>query len=126
MLLQRCDKEKELFKKSAPFLHDGHAFQLDMRCKYDLWDPTVTWGGDFKSTAAKTQEAFTRSVINYDYPRGRLFYSKITGAKRDVIIGVSKHYPHKIFPVYLREGCPLWEAGEQRLNELAYQYWSLR
>lgn len=126
MLLKRCEKEKEMFRAKTPFTHDSISFTLDIRLKYDIWDPLVNWGGDFKSTTAKSQTEFVAAIQRYQYDRARVFYSKGSGSHQDIIIGVSKHPPHRIFMVPMREGCPLWKSGEEKMNELAYKYWALK
>jgi hypothetical protein len=124
-LLKRCKTEVEMYNERTPFVMDGTPFYLDTRRKYDLWDPLVGWGGDFKSTTATTQRAFLAALTQFDYDRGRVFYAKGSGATRDVIIGVSK-VNYKIFPVFMRAGCPLWTSGESKCNELAFKYKNLK
>lgn len=121
MLLRRCDKEVEMYNQGTVF---GEV-RLDTRRKYDVWDPLVNWGGDFKSTTATTPQAFLAALQRFDYDRSRVFYAKGSGAVKDVVIGVSK-VNFKIFPVFMREGCPLWQSGEAKCNELAVKYKNLK
>jgi hypothetical protein len=125
MILARCAKEVEMYNAATPFTFNNSTFTLDTRRKYDVWDSNVKWGGDFKSTTAVNQVAFTAAIQRFHYDRGRVFYAKGSGAQRDVIIGVSKTN-FKIFPVFMREGCPLWQSGEAKVNELAYKYKNLK
>jgi hypothetical protein len=125
MLLRQCATEVEMYNERTEFMSESGPFYLDTRRKYDIWDARVGWGGDFKSTTACTPQAFLAAVQHMDYDRGRVFYAKGSGATRDAIIGVSKTN-FKIFPIYMRTGCPLWTTGEAKCNELAYKYKNLK
>jgi hypothetical protein len=120
-ILAACSVEVEMYNQNTPF--DGIA--LDTRRKYDLWNYSTCEGGDLKSTTARTHEEFLHHVDQFDYDRGRVFYALGSGAKRDVIIGISKHPPHPVFRVVMREGCPLWIRGIEKANRLAKIYHEL-
>jgi hypothetical protein len=124
-LISKCEKEVEMYNESTEFEYNGSRFTLDTRRKYDLWNPLVKWGADLKSTTATSYTAFAQAVERFSYDRGRVFYAKGSGAKKDVIIGVSKTN-QRIFPVFMREGCPLWQSGTAKANELAYKYKNLK
>jgi hypothetical protein len=125
-LLRDAEMEKEMYNENTAFMHNHIEFSLPTRRKYDFWKGLVNWGGDFKSTTARSQEQFISAIQQFDYDRARVFYAKGSGAMKDVIVGVSKYHPHKIFPVFMRTGCPLWESGDRKTNELAYKYWALK
>lgn len=121
-LIKSCSKEVEMFNANTLFNYDGYAFAIDTKRKYDLWNYVTRWGGDLKSTSATTELEFMEAIGTFDYDRARVFYAKGSGAKQDVIIGVSK-VNMKVFKVFMREGCPLWQRGEQKLNALAFDFW---
>lgn len=117
-MLAACSVEVEMYHPNTPF--DGIA--LDTKRKYDMWDYSRNEGADLKSTTARTHAEFLHHIDQFDYDRGRVFYAKGSGAKRDLIIGISKHAPHPIFPVVMREGDPLWIRGTNKANRLAKLY----
>jgi len=120
-LLKACSVEVEMYDENTWF--DDIA--LNTKRKYDLWNYSTGWGGDLKSTTAKTYAEFLHHVDQFDYDRARVFYAKGPGAKQDVIIGISKYPPHPIFPVIMKEGDPLWTRGTLKVNHLAKMYHEL-
>lgn len=126
MLLKQCATEVEMYQEDTPFSYNGIDFAISTRRKYDLWSPQLNWGGDIKSTTAKSETQFLSAVRQFDYERARVFYSKGPGALQDVIIGISKYPPYKVFKVLMKAGDALWQAGERKMNEIAYKYWALK
>ncbi|HEY4337336.1 MAG TPA: hypothetical protein VGM89_15605 [Puia sp.] len=124
-MLASCAVEVEMYNPNTPFFHQGQHFALDTKRKYDLWSWEAGWGGDIKSTSATTEREFLRDIDAFDYDRGRVFYSLGSGASQDLIIGVSKVAPHRIFKVYMRLGDGLWDRGTDKANALAHEYWTL-
>lgn len=124
-MLQSCAAEVEMYNPNTPFIYDGQGFALDTKRKYDLWSWQSGWGGDLKSTSATTEREFMKDIDHYDYDRGRVYYAAGSGACQDLIIGVSKVAPHKIFKVYMRRGDRLWTRGEEKMHALAHEYWTL-
>jgi hypothetical protein len=124
-LLDSCSVEVEMYNENTPFTHDGMNFCIDTKRKYDLWSWQAGWGGDIKSTSATTEREFLRDVDQFDYDRGRVFYSAGSGSQQDIIIGVSKKAPHKVFKVWMKKGDPIWQRGEEKMNALAFDYWTL-
>lgn len=117
-LIRSSSVEVEMYNANTQF--DGIA--LDTKRKYDLWNYALSRGGDLKSTMATTESEFLAHVDHLDYDRGRVFYAKGSGAKQDVIIGISKVKPHRIFKVFMREGCPLWTRGLAKCNAITKLY----
>jgi hypothetical protein len=117
----RCTYEVEMFKENIRFEYNGKKFAMHCKCKYDLWNGQ--FGGDIKTTSAETEQEFLKNIETFDYARARVFYSKISGAERDVIIGISKKN-YKVFLVFMKKGDYLWQKGEERLNEIAFNYWN--
>ena len=111
---------------SAPveFSCGGFDFTLPMRCKFDLWSDELKWGGDIKSTTATTQKQFEDAVRYFDYDRQRAEYMLISGAKRDMLIGISK-INFKVFKIPITINSPTFIYGHAKLTELALRWWTL-
>lgn len=125
-LLVKCDVEVEMYNAGTRFSHAGIDFTLNTRRKYDLWCSLVGWGGDIKSTTATSQQQFEDAITRFDYDRARVFYAQGPGATQDVIIGISKAAPYRVFKVFMKEGDALWQSGKEKMNELAFKYWSIK
>jgi len=125
-MLNSCSVEVEMYNPNTPFHFNGVDFALDTKRKYDLFSWAAGWGGDYKTTSATTEREFLKDIDTYDYDRARVFYAKGSGARQDLIIGVSKVSPHRIFKVWMHEGDRLWLSGSEKTNALAYQHWQLK
>ncbi|MDR2652294.1 MAG: PD-(D/E)XK nuclease-like domain-containing protein [Prevotellaceae bacterium] len=107
--------------KHRKFNYNGFDFELDTRCKWDLWRSDWGWGGDIKSTAATTQSQFLAAVAHFDYDRQRAWYMDIAGSDRDMLIGISK-VNFKIFKIAINRQSDLYRQGFQKYNELAFKW----
>lgn len=67
-ILPLSDTQKVMINPCQKFDYDI-PFTLPVRCKWDLWMPSMGWGGDIKSTSATTQEQFESAVRQFDYDR---------------------------------------------------------
>jgi len=93
---------------------------LPVRCKYDGFTP-AGFGWDLKSTAAKTMSEFLKHCETFHYPRARAFYMDISGAKKDLIIGVSKYKvmgKHSVFPVFIDQNHRFYKDGKSEYLDL--------
>lgn len=122
-LLNQCSAQCEIYNENLGFDYLGNPFYISTKIKYDLWSWELNWGGDIKSTTATTHEQFLAAIKHFDYDRQRFFYMKNSGAKKDVIIGISKIKPHNIFKVFIKQNDDLYLSGMRKTNELAYRYW---
>lgn len=111
-----------VMRETMSFDYGNFEFFLRMRCKYDLYSNILKWGGDIKSTTATTQKQFEEVARHFDYDRQRACYMKISGAKRDMLIGISK-VNNKIFKIPILRGDELFTSGEKKLTELAFRWW---
>ncbi len=125
-LLEKSEVEVEMYHPGTAFTHNGIDFTLDTRRKYDGWLSLVNWGWDLKSTTATSQAQFEASIGLFDYDRARVFYAAGSDAMQDVIIGVSKIAPYRLFKVFMKHGDALWMSGQRKMNELAFKYWMLK
>lgn len=123
--IAKCRFQTEYFNKGEEFYFNGVRFTLNTRCKYDLDAYEYFMGGDIKSTAAKSQAQFLKNCRAFGYLRSRYFYMRNSGYKKDVIIGVSKVYPHKVFKVFIEEGDELYMEGKHECHQLAFQWWGI-
>jgi hypothetical protein len=99
-------------------------YQLDTRCKWDLWNPYWKWGGDIKSTVATTEKEFIEACSYFDYDRQRAWYMDIAGSDRDIIIGISKKN-HKVFRLGIKRGDAFYNSGKEKYEYLAFEYFKL-
>lgn len=104
---------------------EGFEFTLPMRCKYDLWSDILQYGGDIKSTIATTQKQFEDAFFHFDYDQSRALYMDISGANQDLVIGISKLPPHKIFKIYIKRGDAIYTSGKEKYSALAFKWWYL-
>jgi hypothetical protein len=122
-ILKQSDTQKIMIEKRK-FQFDDIDFELNTRCKWDLWMPSLGWGGDLKTTTATTQKQFEEAVRFFDYDRQRAWYMDIAGSNQDVLIAVSK-VNYKVFTVPIRRDDELYKIGKQKYNELAFKWWVL-
>lgn len=113
-----------IFSGNVKLKYGSFAYELLMRCKYDLFMPSLGYGGDIKSTAASSQKQFEDAILHFDYDRSRVVYMELSGATKDIIIGISK-VNCKIFKVYINKGDQLWQSGMDKLEDMGFKYWSL-
>jgi PDDEXK-like domain of unknown function (DUF3799) len=122
-ILKQSDTQKVMIK-NRKFQFNDVDFELNTRCKWDLWMPNLGWGGDLKTTTATSQKQFEEAVRFFDYDRQRAWYMDIAGSNQDLLIGVSK-VNHKVFTVPIRRDEELYRSGEKKYNELAFKWWAL-
>jgi hypothetical protein len=115
---------QSVMTKQLQLEYMGVDFVLPVRCKWDLWMPSVRWGADIKSTNAITQAQFEASVSYFNYDKQRAWYMDIAGSDRDMLIGISK-VNYKIFKVPIRRGDALYNSGREKYMEWAFKYWCL-
>lgn len=113
-----------IFKSRVNFEYGSINFALNMRCKYDFFMKPLGWGGDLKSTSCTNYRQFLEACYHFSYPRSRVLYMLLSGAKKDIIIGVSK-VNYKVFKVPIEYGDSFFNDGLQELKELAFKYWYL-
>jgi hypothetical protein len=104
--------------------YEGIFFELMMRCKYDLWADVLRYGGDIKSTTATTQKQFEEACRHFDYDRQRAVYMTLSGAQKDVLIGISK-VNLKVFKLFIDRKSEFYLSGMQKFRELGFKYWTL-
>ena len=120
----KASATQKVFVGTVNLTWGNFPFSLDMRCKYDLWVPPGTIGGDLKSTTATTQQQFEDAVRHFNYDRQRAVYMTLSGAKKDVLIGVSKKN-FKVFKIFIDRDSELFKTGMEKFTDIAFKYWTL-
>lgn len=103
---------------------DDFYLGIKAKCKYDLWNEKLDFGGDIKTTTATTQSQFEAAAKFMDYPRQAAWYMDITNTARFVIIGISK-VNLKTFVININKGSELYNAGKEQYELFAESWWKL-
>lgn len=106
-------------------LSHGMEYTQGRKCLYDLWNPITGWGVDIKTTTAKTLTGFYEQIDYLHYDRARYWYMDVSGARRDMIIGISK-INFKVFKIFIEHGDPMWQRGRDKAEELAFKHYMLK
>lgn len=122
--LLKASVPQKVFADEVNLTYGDFPFSLRMRCKYDLWAPPGIIGGDLKSTTATTQQQFEDAVRHFSYDRQRAVYMTLSGAKKDVLIGVSKKN-FKVFKIFIDRESELFKSGMEKFTDLAFKWWTL-
>jgi hypothetical protein len=120
MIADKAEGQKVMAKRQK-FNFNGYEFDLDTRCKWDLWRNDWGWGGDIKSTVATTQAQFEAAARYFDYDRQRAWYMDIAGCDRDILIGISKAN-FKVFKIYINRESDWYRSGVEKYSELAFRW----
>jgi hypothetical protein len=104
--------------------YEGIDFTLPVRAKYDLWMEKLKYGGDIKSTVCTSQNQFIDSLSYFDYDRQRAWYMDISGAEKDVLIGISK-VNFQVFVVTIDRNHWIYKQGKEKYQELAFRWYYL-
>jgi hypothetical protein len=123
-MVKMAEPQKMMVKEDLLFHYGGFDFNLNVRCKWDLWIPKFNYGGDIKSTTATTQAQFESAIKFFDYDRQRAFYMKLAGSKQDILIGISK-VNFQVFKVPIKFGDRLHSAGVAKYEYLAFQWFKM-
>lgn len=121
MIADKADGQK-VMREHQEIDYKGFPFSLYTRCKWDLWREDWGWGGDIKSTTAETQKQFEDAARYFDYDRQRAWYMDISGAKRDVLIGISKKNL-KVFIININRETSFYKDGVAKYKELAFRHY---
>lgn len=122
--LAKLSNFQKVFTGDVAFKVGRVEFSLSMRCKYDFWMPSIGWGGDLKSTFATSQKQFVEACEFFDYDRSRVLYMLLSGAKQDILVGVSKQN-FKVFTFTIKQGDTFYNRGLEKLETLAFKWWCL-
>lgn len=115
---------QRIFLTTPVLDYEGFEFSLTMRCKFDLFMPSLGWGGDIKSTTATTQKQFVDACYHFNYDRQRAVYMTLAGSNQDVLIGISKVNAN-VFKLPIKRGDEFFESGMKKFRQAAFKCWSL-
>ena len=117
-----ADTQKITIIKNKEFEYEGYKFKADARCKWDIWRPDLNFGGDIKSTAAKTQAEFEAACYHFHYPRQRAWYMDLIGSEKDFLVGISKIKPHRVFKIFINRESEFYKTGKKQYMELIFRW----
>lgn len=115
---------QRIFSRSIQIVYGKLIFSINARCKFDFFFDMLGWGGDIKTTTATTQKQFEDAFWHFDYPRSRAWYMDLSGADKDVVIGISKEN-FKVFKIFITRDTEYYKQGKEQYQELAFQWWKL-
>ena len=121
-VLKNAETQKFMVNKGRQFEYCGFPFHLDTRCKWDWW--LGIFGGDLKTTAATSQKEFEEMIDFFDWDRSRAWYMDIAKSDHDFIYAISKKNS-KVFKKQIIRGDAIYDAGREKYEELAFQWWCL-
>jgi len=109
---------------TMPISFEGINTTIPGKCKYDWWYPRQDFGGDLKSTLTKTEEAFRKAAMWFEYHVQAAWYMDVTQTDRFVIIAVSK-LNFEVFTMSFKRGDALYEQGKAKYQQYAAAWWKL-
>ena len=121
-VLELADTQRCMINHAQAFDNGGFIFHLDTRCKWDWWLDSANFGGDLKTTSARTQADFNNALDLFDWDRSRAWYMDIAHSDQDFIYAISKWNFH-IFKLFIRRGDDIYNRGREKYEDLAYKYW---
>lgn len=108
--------QKEIYDDN--FSLDGDNV-VGFKAKLDLFLPGLVI--DLKTTSATSQSQFECTCEMFGYFRQMLLYMNLTGAKKSLIIGVSKKN-HKVFKVHFDESHKMYDETLAMCKLLIFKY----
>lgn len=121
-VLNHAETQRFMVNNAQQFDYCGFSYTLPTRCKWDWW--LGAFGGDLKSTFASSQKEFEEAIDFFDWDRSRAWYMDIARSDRDFIYAISKKNCN-VFKKQITRGDTVYNAGRDKYEELAFQYWCL-
>jgi len=126
LLAEKSEFQKITVRRDFPISHEGFDFKLHVRCKWDLnAKRLLRISGDIKSTTATTEKQFLEACHHFNYFRQRAWYMDIDDVDRDMLIGISKVSPYRLFKIPIERGGELYAIGKQQYQQLAFKWFYL-
>lgn len=110
-----------IFARRLKFQYDGEEYEIDGRCKFDLFSRTFKIGTEFKTTSCTTEKSFIESIEHFDYDRAAAWYMDLARIDRMWIIGISKKNG-KIFKFAIVRGDETYMRGLRKYSLWAYRW----
>lgn len=89
--------------------------QIDARCKMDGARTKMKWALELKGLSVTTQKAFEESLIELDYDQAVAHYMLTSKYSVEIIVGISKKDPDKLFKRIVKKYDDWYLNGEQKL-----------
>lgn len=89
--------------------------QIDARCKADGCRTKMKWILELKGLAVDTQKAFEESLIDLDYDQAVAHYLLTSKYNLELIVGISKRHPDRLFKRIVKQYDDWYLNGEQKL-----------
>lgn len=87
---------------------------LQRRCKADATIKSMGLIVEFKGLSVTSEKQFQESIGHFDYDMGAAWYIDTTGMNRELIVGVSKKKPEKIFRFMVEKGDEVYTRGREK------------
>jgi hypothetical protein len=130
LFLETHKKQHEFYREQFAIETDEGEICIPARGKLDLCRKAFRSGGDFKTTAAKTQRQFVESIFLFDYDRAAAWYMDLARLDNFTLIGIGKEknsftkkYP--VFKYIIVRDQPDFRRGQLKYAKLAWQYYHL-
>lgn len=123
-ILELSQTQIFMVNKGQQFTYCDFPFQLNTRCKWDWYMPTLNFGGDLKTTFATSQAIFDDAIDFFDWDRSRAWYMDIAHSDKDFIYAISKKN-FKVFKKFITRNDSIYNKGKEKYEELAFSYWCL-
>lgn len=128
LFLSLCRKQHEVYRNAFAVEYNGFKLQVPVRVKLDLERKAFRIGGDIKTTACTTPEAFVASIFHFHYDRQAALYMDVTGLDHFQFFGLSKKQnritrKHEVFKYVIERGSEDYERGRRNYSFLLWNYW---
>lgn len=100
--------------------YQGIDFEITGRCKFDLLNPGLNEGIDYKTTSCTSKESFIKSIFHFGYDMQAAWYMDLTGTNRHWIIGISKK-TKQIYKYVIQRDDEAYKSGRQK-----YLFWAFK
>lgn len=114
-------------RDDLPVKIDGVERKIPARCKFDVWNERFNFGGDLKSTTAKTAEQFYAAFKHFQYHAQAAWYMDVTKTDRFVVIGVPKETDLKYAAqvIQVKRDDDLYNQGRAIYTRNARSWWMM-
>ena len=98
-----------------------NGIQIEARCKMDGARTKVKFILELKGLSVTTQKAFEESLIDLDYDQAVAHYMLTSKYPLELIVGISKRDPDKLFKRIVKQYDDWYLGGEQKLIDTLYK-----
>lgn len=109
------------FKREYEF-YRNNVHGIRARAKMDGYSSRISTIMEYKGLKVTTDKSFEEAIFKFDYDQGAAWYLDTSGAKRLLIVAVSKSDPKKIFKRLIDRSHPIYQSGLVKVQR-AVMYW---